>query len=145
MKRCIKTRDDKMKYDVIVIGAGYAGSISAHKFASDGKKVLIIERRNHIGGNMYDYIDENGVRYHKYGPHIFHTVNDKVVEFLSKFTDWYPYEHRVLGKVDDKFVPVPFNLTSIEMVFDKEKADRLKKLLIDTYGIETKVPICTHF
>ncbi len=130
-----------MKYDVIVIGAGYAGSISAHKFASDGKKVLIIERRNHIGGNMYDYIDENGVRYHKYGPHIFHTVNDKVVEFLSKFTDWYPYEHRVLGKVDDKFVPVPFNLTSIEMVFDKEKADRLKKLLIDTYGIETKVPI----
>ena len=67
-----------MKYDVIVIGAGYAGSISAHKFASDEKKVLIIERRNHIGGNMYDYIDENGVRYHKYGPHIFHTVNDKV-------------------------------------------------------------------
>ena len=64
-----------MKYDVIVIGAGYAGSISAHKFASDGKKVLIIERRNHICGNMYDYIDENGVRYHKYGPHIFHTVN----------------------------------------------------------------------
>lgn len=130
-----------MKYDVIVIGAGYAGSISAHKFAKDGKKVLIIERRNHIGGNMYDYVDDNGVNYHKYGPHIFHTNNDGVVEFLSQFTDWYPYEHRVLGKINGQFVPVPFNLKSIEMLFEKEKAERLKKLLVETYGMETKVPI----
>lgn len=130
-----------MKYDVIVIGSGYAGSITAHKFANDGKKVLIIERRNHIGGNMYDFIDENGVNYHKYGPHISHTNNDKVMEFLSQFTDWYPYQHRVLGKINGQFVPIPFNLTSIEKLFDEEKADRLKNILIDTYGMESKVPI----
>lgn len=130
-----------MKYDVIVVGSGYAGSVTAHKFAQDGKKVLIIERRDHIGGNMYDYIDENGVNYHKYGPHIFHTNSDNVVEFLSQFTKWYPYEHRVLGKINNQFVPIPFNLKSIEMLFEEDKAERLKKILIDTYGMETKVPI----
>jgi UDP-galactopyranose mutase len=130
-----------MKYDVIVVGSGYAGSVTAHKFAQDGKKVLIIERRDHIGGNMYDYIDENGVNYHKYGPHIFHTNSDIVVEFLSQFTEWYPYEHRVLGKINNQFVPIPFNLKSIEMLFEEDKAERLKKILIDTYGMETKVPI----
>lgn len=129
------------KYDVIVVGAGFAGSVIANRFAHINKKVLIIEKRGQIGGNMYDYIDENGVRYHRYGPHIFHTSNKKVVDYLSEFTSWYPYEHRVLGKVDKKIVPIPFNLTSIEQCFDKEKADGLKKLLIDTYGLETKVPI----
>ena len=122
-----------MKYDVIVVGSGYAGSVTAHKFAKDGKKVLIIERRDHIGGNMYDYIDENGVNYHKYGPHIFHTNSDNVVEFLSQFTEWYPYEHRVLGKINNQFVPIPFNLKSIEMLFEEDKAERLKKILIDIW------------
>lgn len=128
-------------YDVIIVGAGYAGSIMAHKFASENKKVLIIEKRAHIGGNMYDFIDENGVRYHKYGPHIFHTTFKQVVDFLSNFTDWYKYEHRVLGKINDKFVPVPFNLKSIDDLFEEDKAKLLKDKLISNYGLETKVPI----
>lgn len=130
-----------MKYDVVVVGAGFAGSVIANRFASDNKKVLIIEKRSQIGGNMYDFIDESNVRYHKYGPHIFHTSNKKVVDFLSNYTKWYKYEHRVLGKVCDKLVPIPFNLTSIEEVFENDKANKLKSLLIETYGMETKVPI----
>ena len=130
-----------MNYDVIVVGAGFAGSVIANKFALDNKNVLVVEKRNHIAGNMYDFLDENGIRYHKYGPHIFHTSNKKVIDYLSEFTDWYPYEHRVLGMVQNKAVPIPFNLTSIEESFDKEKAERLKELLISSYGYETKVPI----
>lgn len=130
-----------MNYDVIIVGAGYAGSTAARVLAEKGNHVLILEKRNHIGGNAYDYIDENHVRRHEYGPHLFHTNSDKAVEFLSRFTEWYPYEHRVLGYIQGKLVPIPFNLTSIEKVFEKEKADHLKQVLIDTYGMEKKVPI----
>ena len=87
-----------MKPEVIVIGAGFAGSVIAERFAHvAGKRVLVLEKRAHVGGNMYDYIDENGVRRHEYGPHIFHTNSREVVDYLSQFTDWYPYQHRVLG------------------------------------------------
>lgn len=130
-----------MNYDVIIVGAGFAGACVARKFAEANQTVLILEKRNHIGGNAYDFMDENEVRRHEYGPHIFHTSSNEAVEFLSEFTDWYPYEHRVLGKVEDKFVPIPFNLKSIEMIFDEEKATRLKKALVEEYGMETKVPI----
>ena len=129
------------EFDVLVIGAGFAGAVSARALADAGKRVLILEKREHIGGNAYDYIDENGVLRHEYGPHIFHTGSKMAVEFLSRFTDWFEYEHRVLGYVEGKLVPVPFNLKSIEDSFDCEKAERLKKALIDTYGMETKVPV----
>lgn len=129
------------KYDVIIIGSGFAGSVMAERFASIGKKVLILEKRAHIAGNMYDYQDEKGVRVHKYGPHIFHTNRIEVIEYLSKFTDWYPYQHKVLGQVNDKLVCIPFNLSSIEESFDSEIAERLKNRLIETYGLENKVTI----
>lgn len=129
------------KYDVIIIGSGFAGSVMAERFASTGKKVLVLEKRAHIAGNMYDYQDEKGVRVHKYGPHIFHTNRLEVIEYLSKFTDWYPYQHKVLGQVNDKFVCIPFNLTSIEESFDTDVSERLKNRLIETYGIEKKVTI----
>ena len=133
-----------MKPEVIVIGAGFAGSVAAERLANgDGKHVLLLEKRGHIGGNMYDYIDENGVRRHEYGPHIFHTNNKEVVDYLSQFTDWYSYQHCVLGHINGVVAPVPFNLTTIERSFDKEKADRLKELLINEYGMEKKVPILT--
>lgn len=90
---------------------------------------------------MYDYIDENGVRRHEYGPHIFHTNSREVVDYLSQFTDWYPYQHRVLGHINGVVAPIPFNLTTIERSFPKEKAERLKALLINEYGMEKKVPI----
>jgi len=129
------------KYDVIVVGCGYAGAVSAERFASIGKSVLVIDKRKEIAGNMFDYKDENGVNVHKYGPHIFHTNRLEVVEYLSNFTEWYPYEHRVLGYVDGQFVPVPFNLKSIEMCFDEKTANEMKKVLIETYGMEKKVTI----
>ncbi|MCF0109213.1 MAG: UDP-galactopyranose mutase [Erysipelotrichaceae bacterium] len=130
-----------MKPEVIVIGCGFAGATMAERFAANGKKVLVIEKRDHIGGNMYDYIDENGVNRHEYGPHIFHTNSARVVEYLSNFTEWYPYEHRVLGNVNGVICPIPFNLTSIEKSFEPEKAEHLKKVLIEAYGMDTKVPI----
>ena len=130
------------KYDAIVIGSGFAGATMAERLANKlSKKVLLIEKREHIGGNMYDYVDETGVITHKYGPHLFHTNIDKVYDYVTKFGSWFNYEHRVLGKVKDKLVPIPFNLTSIEETFDKELSDKLKKVLIGEFGEEKKIPI----
>ncbi len=130
-----------IKYDVIIVGAGYAGSVMAERFASIDKKVLVIDKRAHIGGNMYDYIDENGVLVHQYGPHLFHCKDFNVLDYLRRFSDWYDYEHRVKGYVDGKIVPIPFNLTSIELLFPEAEADLLKNALITEYGMEQKVPI----
>jgi UDP-galactopyranose mutase len=106
------------RYDVLVVGAGYAGAIMAERLASQrGARVLVIDRRDHIAGNAYDYYDEHGVLVHKYGPHIFHTNSEKVVEYLSRFTDWRPYEHRVLAAVDGKKVPMPINRTTINELY----------------------------
>jgi UDP-galactopyranose mutase len=106
------------RFDTLIVGAGYAGSIMAERLASQcGHRVLVIDRRDHIGGNAYDYYDEHGVLVHKYGPHIFHTNADKVVEYLSQFTDWRPYEHRVVAEVDGKHVPMPINRTTINELY----------------------------
>ena len=129
-------------YDVIIAGAGIAGSVAARKLAEEGnKKVLVVERRNHIGGNCYDVQDEYGVLIHQYGPHIFHTDLEPVREFLSRFTDWYDFGHEVVAKVGDQLIPVPFNLNTLHMVYEKEKADTLEKKLIDTYGEGSRVPV----
>lgn len=129
------------KPDVLIVGAGFAGAVSARIFAENGKKVMILERRNHIAGNAYDYLDDNGVLRHEYGPHIFHTSSREAEAFLSRFTDWFDYEHRVLGCIEGKLVPIPFNFTSIEMLFPQEKAKHLKDVLISAYGMDHKVPI----
>lgn len=129
-------------YDCIVIGAGIAGAACARKLAEEaGKKVLVIERRSHIGGNCYDVLDEYGILIHEYGPHIFHTGLEEVYEYLSRFTEWYPFGHEVVAKVGDKLIPVPFNLNTLHMVYDKEKADLLEKKLIEAYGEGSRVPI----
>ena len=129
-------------YDCIVIGAGIAGAACARKLAEEaGKKVLVIERRSHIGGNCYDVLDEYGILIHEYGPHIFHTGLEEVYEYLSRFTEWYPFGHEVVAKVGDKLIPVPFNLNKLYMVYDKEKADLLEKKLIEAYGEGSRVPI----
>src|SRR3954468_7159804 len=109
------------KYDVLVAGAGYAGSVVAERLASQrGLSVLVVDRRDHIAGNAYDYVDEHGVLVHRYGPHIFHTNSAKVVDYLSRFTEWTPYEHRVLARVDGKFLPMPINRTTINRLYDLE-------------------------
>lgn len=129
-------------YDVIIVGAGIAGAVAARKLAEEGnKKVLLIERRNHIGGNCYDLPDEHGVLIHQYGPHIFHTGVEEVRSFLSRFTEWYDFGHEVVAKVGDQLIPVPFNLNTLHMVYDKEKADRLEAKLIAEYGEGSRVPI----
>ena len=105
------------EFDVLIVGAGFAGAVVARKAAEQGKKVLIVEKRPQIGGNMYECFDENGVRIHLYGPHIFHTSNQEVFDFLKQYSDFYPYEHKVIGRIDGKLVPIPFNFTSLEMLF----------------------------
>jgi UDP-galactopyranose mutase len=106
------------RYDTLVVGAGYAGTIMAERLASQlGQQVLVIDRRDHIAGNAHDYYDEHGVLVHKYGPHIFHTNSQKVVDYLSEFTDWRPYEHRVLARVDDKLLPIPINRTTLNQLY----------------------------
>jgi UDP-galactopyranose mutase len=109
--------------DVLVVGAGFAGSILAERLArASGRRVLVVDRRDHIGGNAYDYVDEHGVLVHKYGPHIFHTNAVKVVDYLSRFTRWRPYEHRVLARVDEKLVPIPINRTTVNTLYDLDLA-----------------------
>lgn len=103
--------------DVLVVGAGFAGSVVAERLASAGRKVLVIDRRSHIAGNAYDEKDESGVLIHRYGPHIFHTNSDEVFTYLSRFTAWRPYEHRVLASVDGQLLPIPINLDTVNRLY----------------------------
>lgn len=104
--------------DILIIGAGISGSVLAERYASIGKKVLIIEKRNHIAGNCYDYVDENGILVSKYGAHLFHTNEESVWEYVNKFSEWYPWEHKVIARVDEKTVPIPVNITTVNELFD---------------------------
>jgi UDP-galactopyranose mutase len=106
-------------YDYLIVGAGFAGSVLAERLASDGKKkVLVIDRRPHIAGNAFDVKDEAGVLMHQYGPHIFHTNSEDIFNYLGRFTEWRPYEHRVLASVRDKLMPMPINRTTLNILFD---------------------------
>ena len=129
-------------FDVIVIGSGLTGAVIAERIATVlNKKVLIIEKREHIAGNCYDYKDETGILVHKYGPHIFHTDNKKVFDYLSSFTNWDIYHHNVLAFIDGKKVPIPFNLNSIDILFPKELAENLTKKLLNKFSYGEKVLI----
>ena len=128
--------------DAIVVGAGFAGSVVARELAERlGMRVAIIEQRPHIAGNAYDEYDKAGVLVHRYGPHIFHTNSKRAYDYLSRFTAWYDYSHEVMADIHGVYTPVPFNLNSIELHFDAEKAAALKEKLVETFGMDTKVPI----
>lgn len=118
-------------YNYVIVGVGFAGCVLAERIANDlNKKVLIIEKRNHIGGNAFDYYNENGILVHKYGPHILHTNNKEVWDYLSKFTEWYHYQHRVLVYIDGQTVPMPINLDTINMLYNTNfTPDELKEFL----------------
>ena len=140
-----------MTCDVLIAGAGYAGAAAARVLAEKGRRVLLLERRDHIAGNAYDCLDGHGVLIHKYGPHIFHTNDRQVFDFLSRFTQWRDYQHRVAANIPDPAhpdrrgwrlqYPVPFNLTSLEEAFGAEEGKRLGEKLIAVYGAEKKVTI----
>ena len=106
------------QFDYLIVGAGFAGSVMAERLASQcGKKVLVVDKRNHIGGNAYDYYNHDGILVHKYGPHIFHTNSQEVFKYLSQFTQWRPYQHRVLSSVDGQMLPLPINLDTINQLY----------------------------
>lgn len=105
-------------FDYLIVGAGFAGSVLAERLArGSGKQVLLVDRRNHIGGNAYDHYDDAGILIHKYGPHIFHTNSSDVFEYLSRFTEWRQYQHKVLASVDGQLVPIPINLDTINTLY----------------------------
>ena len=111
-------------YDILVVGAGFAGSVLAERLAAGSdKRVLVIDRRPHVAGNAYDHRDAAGILVHRYGPHIFHTNSDDVFAYLSRFTEWRPYEHRVLASVRDRLVPIPINRTTLNRLYDLDLAD----------------------
>ena len=129
-------------FKYIIVGAGFAGSVIAEQIANVLKeKVLVIEKRSHIGGNCYDYRDKNGIIIHRYGPHLFHTNNKEVFSYLSQFTDWDIYNHKVLAFIDGKKIPIPFNFNSIEALFPESLAKKLIDKLLQKYRYGSKVPI----
>lgn len=106
-----------MTYDIIIVGAGISGATLAERYATvHNKKVLVLEKRDHVGGNCYDYNNEHGIRVSKYGAHLFHTSYEDVWKYVNRFSKWYPYEHSVLGKIDGKLVPIPVNITTVNVL-----------------------------
>jgi UDP-galactopyranose mutase len=107
----------RWRYDALVVGAGFAGAVMAERLAAAGQQVLVVDRRPHVAGNAYDHIDAAGIQIHAYGPHIFHTNSAAVFDYLSRFTRWHPYEHRVLAQVGDRLVPMPINRTTLNALY----------------------------
>lgn len=131
-----------MKVDWLIVGAGFTGATLAERIASQcNEKVLIVEKRDHIGGNAYDYYNESGILVHKYGSHTFHTNSEMVWKYLSQFTEWRPYFHEVLAAVDGMKIPVPFNLNSLYALFPPKLAEKLEEQLIQQFKYGAKVPI----
>ncbi len=129
-------------FDVVIIGAGFAGSVLARKIAEEKNgRVLIVEKRNHIGGNCYDARNSDGILVHRYGPHLFHTSNEEVFSFLGRFTKWHEYQHHVHAVIEGKHVPIPFNLNTLEMLFPGHMVSSLEQKLVDRFGFGKKIPI----
>ncbi len=126
----------------VVVGAGLSGAVLAERLASQLKEeVLVIDSRDHIAGMMYDFKHSCGITVHRYGPHIFHTSNQKIWDYLSQFTAWHPFCLKPLARIEDKYVSLPFNLNSLRQVFPEELAQHLENKLVEKYGHGTKVPV----
>ena len=126
----------------LVVGCGFSGAVMANLLAENlGEKVLIIDKKEHIAGNCYDYRDENGIMIHKYGSHIFHTNSERVWNYLKKFTDFNTYMHKVIGVIDGIETHIPFNFNTLYDVFPKSFAKKLEDKLLDIFELNTKVPI----
>lgn len=130
-----------MSVDNLVTGCGLSGAVIARLLADKGDKVLVIDKKNHIAGNIYDYRDENGIFIHKYGSHIFHTNNEKVWNFLNRFTSFNTYMHKVIAVIDGIETTIPFNINTLYDVFPQTLAKRLEEKLLEKFKYNTKVPI----
>src|SRR5690348_1981665 len=107
-----------MGFDVLVVGAGFSGSVLAERLASQlNQRVLLVEKRPQVGGNASDFYNDAGILVHRFGPHIFHTNSSRVFDYLSQFTDWWPYQDRVLAHVDGQLVPIPINLDTLNSLY----------------------------
>lgn len=136
-----------MDYDVIVVGCGLSGAVAAREFAEKGKKVLILERRNHIGGNMYDFVNKDGILVHKYGPHTFHTKNKALYDYMCKYAEWEEYHLTCGAEINGKYTPTPFNFQTIDDFFDPEKAAAIKNAIKTEYpnqNFATVVELLNH-
>lgn len=126
----------------LVVGAGFSGAVIARLLAEHlNEEVIVIDKKEHIAGNCYDYTDENGIKIHKYGSHIFHTNNEKVWEFLKKFTDFNTYMHKVIAVIDGIETTIPFNINTLYDVFPLSLAQRLEEKLLKSFEYNKKVPI----
>lgn len=128
-------------FDYLIVGAGLAGAVMAERLSKHGNKILLIDKRPHIGGNCYDIRDQNNIVIHKYGPHLFHTNNEEVWKYLSQFTEWEIYQHHVLAFVDGKNISLPFNFNTLYEAFPVIMAKLLEKKLLATYPLGSKIPI----
>ena len=129
-----------MQNNILIVGAGFAGAVYARQLAEKDYHVTVIDKRNHIAGNCYDYVDNSGIRIHKYGPHLFHTSNIKVFDYLSRFTKWIKYEHKVVVRVgEDKLVPLPINIHTINTIFNKSfESEQEVKSFVDSLRIKNQ-------
>lgn len=131
----------KNNFDILVVGCGLTGSVIARELAEQGKKVLIIERRDHIGGNMYDYVNENGVLVQQYGPHIFHTKKRELYNYICKYTEWQDYKLTCGAVINGKYTPTPFNFKTIDDFFATEKASKIKDSINAEYPNQEFAPV----
>ena len=128
-----------MKY--IVIGAGLSGAVIARYLAEKGKKVCVWDRREHIGGNMYDYVDEHGILVHQYGPHTFHTTKAYLFKYMTQFAEWVPYKLTCMAEINGKFTPTPFNFQTIDDYYEANDGTYLKQCIKEVFGDRTTATV----
>lgn len=127
--------------DILIIGAGISGAVLAERYAAAGKKVVIVEKRDHIAGNCYDYIDDNGILVSKYGAHLFHTNEEDVWEYVNRFNRWYPWEHKVIANVEGQLVPIPVNITTVNKLFGTNiQTEEQMRSWLDTNRVKIDSP-----